>query len=582
TRARLTLISPARKCLQSFRKSLSPNLKQDHSAGSDVGHAVPRGGARKEAAAASMWQRVSHGPMRAGGVARPGSNGDAPAQRRRHDWGGLRGRGEEGEGSHAARGGAPGLGAGRGAEKGGTSELVPGEGGAPVREAGPGLVGGGTWSLEEGRQREEGGASVLETKGAGAQAQGAGLQPESGVVPVQEKGSSSVGGGALGPGAELRPLKGGAREPSEGVMARGVHVGAASAVGGPGDALGRELPRERWCGWNELGGHPTPDQCGCPGDPRGLRAGAAPQVEAQDQPGACPLRTGVPQNHPVVMCGCHGAGPLQRPQKCGCAGREATGYGVSGAVQSGQRLCSQTGSGLCVKGRVGTEKWSWAPRGNDSLGVGKGEGPWLLWPPLTPSPRCWGPQASPLLTGLVSVAVEPGGGGGDRDEGIPRGRQGTMGWNPPGTYLCSMTCNPHPHLLDGRVLTVCLSALATPAGAEGKRKLQIGVKKRVDHCPIKSRKGDVLHMHYTGKLEDGTEFDSSLPQNQPFVFSLGTGQVIKGWDQGLLGMCEGEKRKLVIPSELGYGERGAPPKIPGGATLVFEVELLKIERRSEL
>nr|XP_020014632.1 peptidyl-prolyl cis-trans isomerase FKBP2 isoform X3 [Castor canadensis] len=132
------------------------------------------------------------------------------------------------------------------------------------------------------------------------------------------------------------------------------------------------------------------------------------------------------------------------------------------------------------------------------------------------------------------------------------------------------------------VMSICLSALATATGAEGKRKLQIGVKKRVDHCPIKSRKGDVLHMHYTGKLEDGTEFDSSLPQNQPFVFSLGTGQVIKGWDQGLLGMCEGEKRKLVIPSELGYGERGAPPKIPGGATLVFEVELLKIERRSEL
>uniref|UniRef100_A0A671EK55 peptidylprolyl isomerase n=1 Tax=Rhinolophus ferrumequinum TaxID=59479 RepID=A0A671EK55_RHIFE len=101
------------------------------------------------------------------------------------------------------------------------------------------------------------------------------------------------------------------------------------------------------------------------------------------------------------------------------------------------------------------------------------------------------------------------------------------------------------------VLSICLSALVTAAGAEGKRKLQIGVKKRVDHCPIKSRKGDVLHMHYTGKLEDGTEFDSSLPQNQPFVFSLGTGQVIKGWDQGLLGMCEGEKRKLVIPSELG-------------------------------
>ncbi|XP_018421178.1 PREDICTED: peptidyl-prolyl cis-trans isomerase FKBP2 [Nanorana parkeri] len=117
---------------------------------------------------------------------------------------------------------------------------------------------------------------------------------------------------------------------------------------------------------------------------------------------------------------------------------------------------------------------------------------------------------------------------------------------------------------------------------EGSKKLQIGVKKRVENCPIKSRKGDTLNMHYTGKLEDGTEFDSSIPRNQPFTFTLGAGQVIKGWDQGLLGMCEGEKRKLVIPPELGYGDRGAPPKIPGGATLIFEVELLSIQRRPEL
>jgi len=116
------------------------------------------------------------------------------------------------------------------------------------------------------------------------------------------------------------------------------------------------------------------------------------------------------------------------------------------------------------------------------------------------------------------------------------------------------------------------------------KKLQIGIKKRVDpeKCKMKSRKGDVLSMHYTGKLEDGTEFDSSIPRGQAFTFTLGTGQVIKGWDQGLLNMCEGEKRKLSIPPDMGYGDRGAPPKIPGGSTLIFEVELLKIERKEEL
>ncbi|KAI8785340.1 peptidyl-prolyl cis-trans isomerase FKBP2 [Biomphalaria glabrata] len=134
------------------------------------------------------------------------------------------------------------------------------------------------------------------------------------------------------------------------------------------------------------------------------------------------------------------------------------------------------------------------------------------------------------------------------------------------------------------IIFVIVLFSSVESSADKDKKLQIGIKKRVDpeKCKLKSRKGDVLHMHYTGKLEDGTEFDSSLTRNQPFVFTLGTGQVIKGWDQGLLNMCEEEKRKLVIPSDMGYGERGAPPKIPGGATLVFEVELLKIERKDEL
>lgn len=136
----------------------------------------------------------------------------------------------------------------------------------------------------------------------------------------------------------------------------------------------------------------------------------------------------------------------------------------------------------------------------------------------------------------------------------------------------------------GILVAVLAAMVSCDDKEEKKKKLQIGVKKRVDpdKCTIKSRKGDVLKMHYTGKLEDGTKFDSSLDRNEPFKFTLGSGQVIKGWDQGLLGMCEGEKRKLVIPSDMGYGDRGAPPKIPPKAVLIFEVELLGIERNDEL
>ena len=89
-------------------------------------------------------------------------------------------------------------------------------------------------------------------------------------------------------------------------------------------------------------------------------------------------------------------------------------------------------------------------------------------------------------------------------------------------------------------------------------------------------KGKEITVHYTGRLADGTQFDSSHDRRQPLTIVLGVGQVIQGWDQGFDGMREGGKRKLTIPPELGYGARGAGGVIPPNATLVFDVELLKV------
>ena len=135
-------------------------------------------------------------------------------------------------------------------------------------------------------------------------------------------------------------------------------------------------------------------------------------------------------------------------------------------------------------------------------------------------------------------------------------------------------------MMDHRVIALALlvaTIYVTGEVQETESGLKIEFVEKPAECEKAVVKGQQLTMHYTGTLEDGTKFDSSRDRNDPFKFQIGIGQVIKGWDEGIIGMCVGEKRKLTIPPHLGYGDQGAGDVIPGGATLYFDIELLGIE-----
>ncbi len=132
----------------------------------------------------------------------------------------------------------------------------------------------------------------------------------------------------------------------------------------------------------------------------------------------------------------------------------------------------------------------------------------------------------------------------------------------------------------GLLVVAVVLAVAVPVRAEETTTasgLKITVLK-AGEPGTEPKQDDKVEVHYTGTLENGTKFDSSVDRGQPFSFTLGRGQVIKGWDEGVALMTVGSKVRLWIPWRLAYGERGRPPKIPGKANLIFEVELLSVKR----
>jgi len=162
--------------------------------------------------------------------------------------------------------------------------------------------------------------------------------------------------------------------------------------------------------------------------------------------------------------------------------------------------------------------------------------------------------------------------------GLGYGARGAGGVIPPGATL---NFDVELITINGQGATAPTPQAPAPAPAPATQQansdqLQNIYRGGPTRCRQKSRAGDKLAMHYTGTLADGTQFDSSRDRGTPFTFTLGQGQVIAGWDQGLVGMCPGEQRQLIIPPRLAYGDRGAGGVIQPGATLYFDVELVKI------
>jgi len=161
----------------------------------------------------------------------------------------------------------------------------------------------------------------------------------------------------------------------------------------------------------------------------------------------------------------------------------------------------------------------------------------------------------------------------------------------PLSSIPSLTCDKFVHSLSLMQLikfslstiffAVCALAAIDP-NPDAPKELVVKTTYLPEDCTSKAKSGDSIQVHYSGTLfANGNKFDSSYDRGRPLPLTLGVGQVIKGWDEGLQGMCVGEKRTLTIPPNKAYGTRGAGKKIPGSSTLVFDVELMGLESRKD-
>lgn len=142
-----------------------------------------------------------------------------------------------------------------------------------------------------------------------------------------------------------------------------------------------------------------------------------------------------------------------------------------------------------------------------------------------------------------------------------------------GVVTACVCANPAPSVKsnqgDTKKMTDTDKTITTPSGLQ-----YIDIQEGTGPSPVA---GKIVVVHYTGTLEDGKKFDSSVDRGEPFQFPIGKGVVIKGWDEGVMSMKVGGKRKLIIPAELGYGARAIPGVIPANSTLHFDVELIAIQ-----